>query len=108
VKESVHNPGEVWHTAGYPFDSSTYGGGFLYHMDEGRVALGIVIGLDYGNPYISPFKEFQNFKLHPKVKSLLEGGQCLQYGARTLVEGGWQVSTPRTHRYISLFCFLYL
>jgi electron-transferring-flavoprotein dehydrogenase len=90
VKESVHNPGEVWHTAGYPFDSSTYGGGFLYHMDEGRVALGIVIGLDYGNPYISPFKEFQNFKLHPKVKSLLEGGQCLQYGARTLVEGGWQ------------------
>ena len=72
MKESVHNPGEVWHTAGYPFDSSTYGGGFLYHMDEGRVALGIVIGLDYGNPYISPFKEFQNFKLHPKVKSLLE------------------------------------
>ena len=90
VPESKHNPGEVWHTAGYPFDSSTYGGGFLYHMEDQTVALGTVVGLDYTNPYLSPYKEFQRFKLHPKVKGLLEGGQCLQYGARTLVEGGWQ------------------
>ncbi|QDZ20411.1 electron transfer flavoprotein-ubiquinone oxidoreductase [Chloropicon primus] len=90
VSDEKHNPGEVWHTAGHPFDSETYGGGFLYHMEDNMVALGLVVGLDYKNPYLTPFKEFQRFKLHPKVRSLLEGGQCLQYGARTLVEGGWQ------------------
>jgi len=90
VPAEKHNPGEVWHTAGFPFDSATYGGGFLYHMEGGMVALGTVVGLDYANPYLSPFKEFQRFKLHPRVKAVLEGGQCLQYGARTLIEGGWQ------------------
>ena len=90
VPDSAHNPGEVWHTAGHPLGSETYGGGFLYHMEDNMVALGLVVGLDYTNPFLTPYKEFQRFKLHPAVRSVIEGGQCLQYGARTLIEGGWQ------------------
>ena len=75
-------PGRVWHTVGHPLDAQTYGGGFLYHMAEGRVALGLVVGLDYRDPYLSPFGEFQRWKLHPTVRGQLEGGRCVQYGAR--------------------------
>ena len=90
VPPEKHVPGRVWHTVGHPLDTQTYGGGFLYHMAEGRVALGLVVGLDYRDPYLSPFGEFQKWKLHPAVREQLEGGRCVQYGARTLVEGGLQ------------------
>jgi electron-transferring-flavoprotein dehydrogenase len=79
--------GEVVHTVGYPLDNSTYGGGFLYHMGENKVALGLVVGLDYRNPYLSPYQEFQRWKSQPLVSGVLQGGTCLQYGARTLNEG---------------------
>lgn len=94
VAPQKHSPGTVWHSVGWPLDSGTYGGSFLYHMDENRVALGFVVGLDYKNPYLSPYEEFQRFKQHPAVRPLLEGGSVLQYGARTLNEGGLQ-SVPR-------------
>jgi len=94
VDPDRHVPGRVWHSVGYPLDFATYGGGFLYHMEDRKVTLGLVVGLDYRNPYLSPFQEFQKFKAHPKIRAVLEGGQCVQYGARTLVEGGIQ-SLPR-------------
>ncbi|XP_047998829.1 electron transfer flavoprotein-ubiquinone oxidoreductase, mitochondrial [Leguminivora glycinivorella] len=95
VKPENHKPGLVEHTIGWPLDKNTYGGSFIYHLQvpEGEaplVATGFVIGLDYANPYLSPFKEFQRFKLHPYVKPLFEGGSRIAYGARALVEGGWQ------------------
>ncbi|KAG2484143.1 hypothetical protein HYH03_017025 [Edaphochlamys debaryana] len=96
VPEANHQPGTVIHTVGFPTPWSTYAGGFIYHMDEGRVALGYVVGLDYDNPNISPFQEFQKWKTHPAVRKHIEGGTCLQYGARTLNEGGLQ-SIPRLH-----------
>jgi electron-transferring-flavoprotein dehydrogenase len=68
-------------------DHATYGGGFLYHGDNRRVSLGYVVGLDYANPYLSPFQEFQRWKAHPAVAAHLQGGTCLQYGARALNEG---------------------
>ena len=80
VDDAKHNPGEVWHTVGHPLDTQTYGGGFLYHMEDNMVALGLVVGLDYKNPHLSPYREFQRYKLHPKVRAVLEGGQCLQLG----------------------------
>lgn len=84
-------PGEVWHTVGFPLDAQTYGGGFLYGMgDDRRVSIGLVVGLDYQDPFLSPYDEFQRMKHHPKIAQILRGGTCLQYGARTLVEGGWQ------------------
>ncbi|CAD7700815.1 unnamed protein product [Ostreobium quekettii] len=89
-----HREGTVWHTLGYPLDSQTYGGGFMYHMAENRVSVGFVVGLDYRNPYISPYQEFQKFKLHPAIKKVLAGGTCVQYGARALNEGGVQ-SIPK-------------
>jgi len=94
VPEAVHKPGTVLHTLGYPLDHSTYGGGFLYHMDNRRVALGLVVGLDYSNPYLSPYQEFQRWKQHPVVQEHIKGGTCLQYGARSLNEGGFQ-SIPK-------------
>ncbi|EFJ40217.1 hypothetical protein VOLCADRAFT_100009 [Volvox carteri f. nagariensis] len=94
VPESQHRPGMVVHTVGYPASYDTYGGGFIYHMSERRVALGYVIGLDYSNPHIDTFQEFQKWKAHPSVRHHIEGGTCLQYGARTLNEGGVQ-SLPR-------------
>ena len=88
-------PGHVLHTAGWPLDSATYGGAFLYHLDSNLVELGFVVGLDYANPYLSPFEEFQRWKLHPEIRGLLEGGKRLGYGARALTAGGI-LSLPKT------------
>ena len=84
------SPGKVWHSVGWPLDTSTYGGSFLYHLNNNQVAVGFVVGLDYQNPYLSPFEEFQRFKTHPAVKPLLTGGRRVAYGARALSEGGLQ------------------
>jgi len=83
-------PGRIQHTVGFPMDSATYGGSFLYHLDQDRLYVGFVVGLDYADPRFQPFEAFQQFKNHPSMKSLLEGGEVLAYGARTIVEGGWQ------------------
>jgi electron-transferring-flavoprotein dehydrogenase len=79
---------------GWPLDSRTYGGSFLYHLEGNQVSVGFVIGLDYENPYLSPFEEFQRFKTHPKIRGFFEGGRRVSYGARALNEGGFQ-SIPR-------------
>ncbi|KAJ2655871.1 hypothetical protein IWW48_005309 [Coemansia sp. RSA 1200] len=94
VDGANHSPGKIVHTMGYPLDYKTYGGGFIYHMEDNKVTLGLVVGLDYQNPYMSPYKEFQRFKAHPFVSKLLEGGRVISYGARALVEGGLQ-SLPK-------------
>ncbi len=94
IDQAKHRPGEVMHTIGWPLDSKTYGGSFLYHMVDNQVAVGFVVGLDYENPYLSPFQEFQRFKTHPKIRPLFEGGRRVAYGARTLTEGGLQ-SLPK-------------
>lgn len=94
ISESLHKPGTVIHTVGWPMNSATYGGSFIYHLSHQRVALGFVVGLDYKNPWLNPFAEFQRFKTHPLVKPLLTGGERLAYGARALNEGGWQ-SMPK-------------
>lgn len=95
VEEHKHHPGYVLHTVGWPLNFSTYGGSFLYHMDNQQVAIGLVVALDYKNPYMNPYEEYQRFKQHPSIRPLLEGGKVVQYGARTLNEGGLQ-SIPRT------------
>jgi electron-transferring-flavoprotein dehydrogenase len=94
VAPERHQPGLVVHTIGWPLDSATYGGSFLYHLEERQVAVGFVIGLDYKNPFLSPFEEFQRFKTHPATRPWFEGGRRIAYGARALNEGGWQ-SIPR-------------
>lgn len=94
VEGSKHQPGLVLHTIGWPLDSKTYGGSFLYHMDNCKVAVGLVTALDYKNPFLNIYEEFQRFKTHPAIRSLLEGGTVIQYGARTLNEGGFQ-SIPK-------------
>lgn len=94
VDEENHLPGHIFHSIGYPMDQSTYGGSFLYHMADNKVSIGFVVALDYKNPYLSPYQEFQRFKAHPSIRPLLEGGEVLQYGARTLNEGGFQ-SIPK-------------
>lgn len=96
VRPEVHEPGRVEHTVGWPLpDTKTYGGSFLYHLNEDNlVAVGFVIGLDYHNPYLHPYKTFQQFKTHPSVRSTFEGGTRISYGARALNEGGWQ-SLPK-------------
>lgn len=83
-----HQPGLVIHCAGWPLGSTTYGGGFLYHYGEGLVAVGLVVGLDYQDPYLSPFEEFQQLKTHPALSHFLQGGKRLSYGARTMTAGG--------------------
>jgi electron-transferring-flavoprotein dehydrogenase len=83
-------PGTIQHTVGFPMDTATYGGSFLYHLDEERVYVGFVVGLDYADPRFQPFEAFQQFKNHPSIKALLDGGELLAYGARTIIEGGWQ------------------
>ena len=88
------SPGLVQHTIGWPLDANTYGGSFLYHMEPNLVQLGVVIGLDYANPHLSPYKEFQRFKHHPSVAKFLDGGEPVAYAARTLNEGGFQ-SIPK-------------
>jgi len=82
--------GLIRHTVGWPMDTATYGGSFMYHLDQDRVYIGFVVGLDYSDPRFQPFEAFQQFKNHPSLKPLFEGGEILAYGARTIVEGGWQ------------------
>lgn len=94
IPEAQHKPGEVVHTVGWPLDNATYGGSFIYYFSNQRVAIGYVVGLDYKNPWLSPFEEFQRFKTHPLVRELLSGGERIAYGARALNEGGWQ-SLPK-------------
>jgi len=88
VDPSRAHPGRVVHTAGWPLDSDTYGGSFLYHLDGGLVAVGLVVGLDYANPWLSPFEEFQRYKTHPAIRPTFEGGKRIAYGARSLTAGG--------------------
>ena len=94
VDPSVHVPGLVVHTAGWPLGTDTYGGSFLYHLEDNQVAVGFVVGLDYQNPFLSPFEEFQRYKTHPKIRHFFEGGRRVAYGARALNEGGLQ-SLPK-------------
>ena len=94
VKPEKSEPGNVMHSIGWPLDQETYGGSFLYHLDKNLVSIGFVIGLDYKNPYLSPYEEFQRFKMHPSIKPLLDEGRRVSYGARALNEGGWQ-SLPK-------------
>ncbi|MBP3973829.1 electron transfer flavoprotein-ubiquinone oxidoreductase [Pseudoxanthomonas spadix] len=83
-----HQPGLVVHTAGWPLDDDTYGGSFIYHAEDGKIAIGLVVGLDYRNPWLSPFEEFQRFKTHPAIRKHLEGGTRIGYGARSITAGG--------------------
>jgi len=96
VRDEVHKPGEILHTMGWPLDYKTYGGSFMYHMEDNMVTLGLVMGLDYANPYLSPFREFQRMKHHPVFANVLKGGECIAYGARALNEGGLQ-SIPKLY-----------
>src|SRR3712207_369540 len=94
IPKERHTPGLVWHSVGWPLPSDTYGGSWLYMLGENLVSIGFVVGLDYPNPWLSPFDEFQRFKTHPEVRKVLEGGKRIAYGARALNEGGMQ-SIPR-------------
>ena len=94
VDAAKHQPGLVVHTAGWPLDRATYGGSFLYHLEDRQVAVGFVVGLDYTNPFLSPYDEFQRFKTHPAIRPTFEGGRRIAYGARALNEGGLQ-SLPK-------------
>ena len=94
VKPEKHRPGLVQHSFGWPLDSRTGGGSFLYHFDDNLVAVGFVVHLNYRNPYLSPFEEFQRFKTHPAIRETFEGGKRLCYGARAITEGGFQ-SVPK-------------
>lgn len=94
IPAAQHKAGLVLHTAGWPLDSATYGGGFLYHLEDNLVAVGYVVGLNYRNPYLSPFEEFQRYKTHPSIRAFLAGGKRLAYGARAIAAGGLQ-SLPR-------------
>ncbi|QPG73777.1 hypothetical protein FOA43_001091 [Brettanomyces nanus] len=96
VKPENFRKGYIAHTMGYPLDRNTYGGGFQYHFGDGLVTVGLVVGLDYENPWISPYQEFQKMKMHPFYKKVLKGGKCISYGARALNEGGYQ-AVPRLH-----------
>lgn len=81
--------GHVQHTVNWPLPSNVYGGSFMYHMQPNLIHLGYVVGLDYENPYLNPYEEFQKFKTHPYIRKVLDGGECLSYGARCLNEGGY-------------------
>ena len=95
IPEDQHFPGRVIHTQGWPLnETDTWGGGFLYHQANNQVALGFVVALDYKNPHVYPFEEFQRWKTHPEIRKILEGGRRVSYGARAINEGGWQ-SVPR-------------
>ena len=94
IPKEKHTPGLVWHSTGWPLKSDTYGGSWLYMLGEDLVSVGFVVGLDYPNPWLSPFDEFQRFKTHPEVRKFLEGGKRISYGARALNEGGFQ-SIPK-------------
>lgn len=94
IDPAMHKPGLVVHTAGWPLDNKTYGGSFLYHLENNQVAVGYVVGLSYENPYLSPFEEFQRYKTHPAIRKFFEGGRRLAYGARAITAGGLQ-SLPK-------------
>jgi len=94
IDPARHQPGLVIHTAGWPLDADTYGGSFLYHLEDNKVAIGLIVGLDYSNPWLSPFEEFQRFKTHPAIRGFLEGGKRIAYGARSITAGGL-LSLPR-------------
>ena len=96
IDEKHHEEGLVMHTAGWPLDNNTYGGSFMYHAENKQIFLGYVIGLDYKNPHLSPFDEFQRFKTHPSIKKYIKGGKRISYGARALIEGGIQ-SLPKMY-----------
>ncbi len=101
VAAGEHRPGRVVHTVGWPLDAHTYGGSFVYHLENRQVAVGFVVGLDYANPFLSPFEEFQRFKTHPTMRPVFAGGRRIAYGARALNEGGLQsipaLSVPGGH-----------
>lgn len=94
ISPDKHRLGTVCHTIGWPLDNRTYGGSFLYHLENNQISIGFVVGLDYENPYLDPYQEFQRFKHHPTIRSLLEGGKRIAYGARAINEGGLQ-SIPK-------------
>ena len=94
LPEGRVQPGLIQHTIGWPVDARTYGGGFVYHLNNNRLYIGYVVGLDYLDPRLKPFEAFQQFKHHPKFHALLEGGEILSSGARTIAAGGWQ-SLPK-------------
>ena len=95
IDPDKHEPGRVIHTQGWPLtESDSWGGGFLYHQANNQVALGFVVALDYKNPHVFPFEEFQRWKQHPEIRKILEGGKRISYGARAINEGGWQ-SVPK-------------
>jgi electron-transferring-flavoprotein dehydrogenase len=94
VDPAQHEPGKIVHTVGWPLDASTYGGSFLYHLENNQVSVGFVIGLGYANPHLSPFDEFQRFKTHPDIQPTFEGGRRIAYGARAISAGGYQ-SIPK-------------
>jgi electron-transferring-flavoprotein dehydrogenase len=94
IPKKLHKLGKVMHTVGWPLNQSTYGGSFIYHLPNNKISLGFVIGLDYKNPWLNTFSEFQRFKTHPLISNLLSGGTRISYGARSLNEGGWQ-SIPK-------------
>jgi electron-transferring-flavoprotein dehydrogenase len=96
IDPSKHHIGQVVHTIGYPLTNDVYGGGFIYHAENNLVYMGLVVGLNYENPYLSPYQELQRYKLHPYVKNILTNGKCIQYGARTLAQGGIQ-SLPKLY-----------
>ncbi|MEX5747768.1 electron transfer flavoprotein-ubiquinone oxidoreductase [Massilia sp. X63] len=95
IDPALHKPGLVVHTAGWPLDNDTYGGSFLYHLENNQVAVGFVVGLAYQNPYLSPYEEFQRYKTHPEIRKYFEGGKRISYGARAITAGGLQ-SLPKT------------
>jgi electron-transferring-flavoprotein dehydrogenase len=94
VSKKAHKPGRVMHTVGWPLGNQAFGGGFLYHTSNNQVSLGLVVGLDYKNPWLDPFEELQRFKTHPLIKAQLHGGERIAYGARALNEGGYH-ALPR-------------
>ncbi|KAF2271802.1 uncharacterized protein EI97DRAFT_497018 [Westerdykella ornata] len=94
IQPEKFESGLVVHSMGYPLPSDTYGGGWMYHFGDNLVSIGLVVGLDYPNPWLSPYAEFQKMKQHPMYRQYLEGGKCISYGARTLIEGGFQ-SIPK-------------
>jgi electron-transferring-flavoprotein dehydrogenase len=95
IDPALHKPGLVIHTAGWPLDNSTYGGSFMYHLENNLVAVGFVVGLASQNPYLSPYEEFQRYKTHPEIRKFFEGGKRISYGARAITAGGLQ-SLPKT------------
>lgn len=94
ISEKKSKPGTIFHTIGWPLKQDTYGGSFLYHLNDSQIAVGFAVGLDYKNPYLNPFEEFQRFKTHPDIKDVFTDGERISYGARAISEGGFQ-SIPK-------------